>query len=496
MKASPTILCPYGYSHGTCGYCSPPGERSRKKESSKYGMVAKQLSPQYYQMLMDKGWRRSGTYVYHPDMARTCCPQYTIRLDAFNFKSNKKQKQVMNRFNRYLEQGVKPGEQMVVERQRESNKGAKGKVGKGRENGGGRDVVSEVHEFEVGYGRENDAVHRFETQIVPAKVTEEVFKMYKTYQISVHHDKPEDVTMKGFDRFLCSGPLIVTPIKYEDEETGRKGVQEGRLPENYGPYHLLYKVDGQLIAISVLDITPLGVSSVYCIWDPDWAWASLGKVTALYEISLARRLGAAGAGKEFGGTGVKWVYMGYWVPNCQKMKYKSEYAPSYLLDPGTNVFHELTRDLEMYLVNHPRGYFPFKDIEAEAKKSQTKKLDVPSAPKSPIVAVSKEVGPDGDEDSDEEGEPGDLPTPPPPGFANPATISEKEVDEVLVLLSLRKSYFGGKQLFQISELEFVDSSYVRETVRQMLAAVGKEWIANERDRVTGAAAEKGIMFLG
>lgn len=320
--------------------------------------------------------------------------------------------------------------------------------------------------------------------------------MYKTYQISVHHDKPEDVTMKGFDRFLCSGPLIVTPIKYEDEETGRKGVQEGRLPENYGPYHLLYKVDGQLIAISVLDITPLGVSSVYCIWDPDWAWASLGKVTALYEISLARRLGAAGAGKEFGGTGVKWVYMGYWVPNCQKMKYKSEYAPSYLLDPGTNVFHELTRDLEMYLVNHPRGYFPFKDIEAEAKKSQTKKLDVPSAPKSPIVAVSKEVGPGGDEDSDEEGEPGDLPTPPPPGFADPATISEKEVDEVLVLLSLRKSYFGGKQLFQISELEFVDSSYVRETVRQMLAAVGKEWIANERDRVTGAAAEKGIMFLG
>lgn len=95
----------------------------------------------------------------------------------------------------------------------------------------------------------------------------------------------------------------------------------------------VYKVDGQLIAISVLDITPLGVSSVYCIWNPDWAWASLGKLTALYEINLARRLGAAGAGKEFSGTGIKWVYMGYWVPNCQKMKYKSEYAPSYLLDP-------------------------------------------------------------------------------------------------------------------------------------------------------------------
>lgn len=30
----------------------------------------------------------------------------------------------------------------------------------------------------------------------------------------------------------------------------------------------------------------------------------------------------------------------------------------------------------------------------------------------------------------------------------------------------------------------------------MLAAVGKEWIANEHNRVAGAAAEKGILFLG
>lgn len=96
-------------------------------------------------------------------MARTCCPQYTIRLDAFNFKSNKKQKQVVNRFNRYLEQGIKPGEQMVVEGQKESGKGGKGKAGRGKANGSSRDVVSEVHAFEIGYGREGDALHhRFE----------------------------------------------------------------------------------------------------------------------------------------------------------------------------------------------------------------------------------------------------------------------------------------------------------------------------------------------
>lgn len=43
-------------------------------------------------------------------MARTCCPQYTIRLDAIAFKPNKKQKQVVNRWNRFVSSGEMPGE--------------------------------------------------------------------------------------------------------------------------------------------------------------------------------------------------------------------------------------------------------------------------------------------------------------------------------------------------------------------------------------------------
>lgn len=35
-------------------------------------------------------------------------------------------------------------------------------MGKGRVNGGGWDIVLEVYEFEVGYGRENDVVYWFE----------------------------------------------------------------------------------------------------------------------------------------------------------------------------------------------------------------------------------------------------------------------------------------------------------------------------------------------
>ena len=79
------------------------------------------------------------------------------------------------------------------------------------------------------------------------------------------------------------------------------------LPAKYGSYHLLYKVDSQIIGISVIDILPKCVSSVYFIWDPNWAWASLGKLSALWEASLARRISEAlGGGDGSGG----WVYMG------------------------------------------------------------------------------------------------------------------------------------------------------------------------------------------
>lgn len=77
------------------------------------------------------------------------------------------------------------------------------------------------------------------------------------------------------------------------------------LPKTYGSYHLLYRVDSQLVGISVIDILPTCVSSVYFIWDPDWAWASLGKLSALYEIALVNDLAQAGAD-------MRWLYMGEW----------------------------------------------------------------------------------------------------------------------------------------------------------------------------------------
>ena len=65
-----------------CGYC-----KNSKQEpgSATWGIGAVRLSAADYQVMMDRGWRRCGTYTYKYDLEKSCCQPYTIRLDVTEF---------------------------------------------------------------------------------------------------------------------------------------------------------------------------------------------------------------------------------------------------------------------------------------------------------------------------------------------------------------------------------------------------------------------------
>ncbi|XP_072335418.1 arginyl-tRNA--protein transferase 1 isoform X2 [Scyliorhinus torazame] len=89
-----------------CGYCgSDDGKVSA-------GMWAHTMSVQDYQDLIDRGWRRSGMYVYKPTMNQTCCPQYTIRCHILDVKPSKSSKKALKKMTRFLSKGevVKGGD--------------------------------------------------------------------------------------------------------------------------------------------------------------------------------------------------------------------------------------------------------------------------------------------------------------------------------------------------------------------------------------------------
>uniref|UniRef100_A0A8C3WRF0 Arginyl-tRNA--protein transferase 1 n=1 Tax=Catagonus wagneri TaxID=51154 RepID=A0A8C3WRF0_9CETA len=82
-----------------CGYCdSEEGKAS-------CGMWAHSMTAQDYQDLIDRGWRRSGKYVYKPVMNQTCCPQYTIRCRPLQFQPSKSHKKVLKKMLKFLAKG-------------------------------------------------------------------------------------------------------------------------------------------------------------------------------------------------------------------------------------------------------------------------------------------------------------------------------------------------------------------------------------------------------
>jgi len=83
---------------------------------------------------------------------------------------------------------------------------------------------------------------------------------------------------------------------------------------------------GELIAVAVTDIMENALSAVYTFYDPRFSGRSPGKFAILFQIEQAKRMG------------FEWLYLGYWIKQCEKMKYKSEYRPQQVFQ--NNVWYD------------------------------------------------------------------------------------------------------------------------------------------------------------
>lgn len=76
-----------------------------------------------------------------------------------------------------------------------------------------------------------------------------------------------------------------------------------------------FRLAGQLLAIAVTDLLPNGLSAVYTFYDPEEQQRSLGRFAILWQIAETKRLD------------LESLYLGYWIKNCRKMNYKTQYRP-------------------------------------------------------------------------------------------------------------------------------------------------------------------------
>jgi len=83
--------------------------------------------------------------------------------------------------------------------------------------------------------------------------------------------------------------------------------------------YLEFRLYGELVGVSVCDQLDDGLSAVYTFYAPEHHERSLGKFAILAQIHKAHTLGLG------------YVYLGYWIKQCEKMNYKIQYRPLELL---------------------------------------------------------------------------------------------------------------------------------------------------------------------
>lgn len=85
------------------------------------------------------------------------------------------------------------------------------------------------------------------------------------------------------------------------------------------PYFLEFRVNQQLLALAITDPLPHSLSAMYTFFDPAFTERSLGTLAILAQLELAQRMNR------------QWLYLGYQVDACRKMKYKTKFHPHELL---------------------------------------------------------------------------------------------------------------------------------------------------------------------
>ncbi|KAF9131764.1 Arginyl-tRNA--protein transferase 1 [Mortierella sp. 14UC] len=402
-----SVVTPYGTNVSSCGYCKSTGG------SHTYGMSAHLMTCK-----TEDGegetcvgqW--SGRYLYKPNLRDSCCPQYTIRMKANEFEASKHQRQVVNRFNNFIQEGDDNFDKDIAARQQERKAAEKGGSGETKPETGSEQSTTTTKATEpaaVTVGKKqkprkapkNVATdlrtrirsseyllspdltswkHRLRIKLEPSSFTEEKHALYIKYQMDVHHEPRSKCQAKNFTNFLIDSPLTATkPDTWTEEDPG------------YGSFHQCYYLDEKLIAVSVIDILPSCVSAVYFFYDPDYSVLSLGKYSAQREIALVQTLNAK-AGYE----DLKFYYMGFYIFTCQKMTYKGQFHPSFLLDPETYNWvefkkcQEILKDQRYSTFEHPAPLDPL--FEAKIKTIIDKKKG----------SSSESSHDDDDEDEDDE----------------------------------------------------------------------------------------------
>lgn len=197
---------------------------------------------------------------------------------------------------------------------------------------------------EVGFRRSGQHLYRpdcsFCNACVPARIPVHAFtpnrnqkrcqKINKDLELKLVDDIGSDEHYQLYERYInlrhIDGDMYPpSRQQYQSFLTSEWGVTR----------YLEMRADGKLLAVAVIDLLDQGISAVYTFFEPEESSRSLGTFAVLAEIELAKQQGLAH------------VYLGYWIKNCRKMSYKTNFRPLEVFRYGH--WHDYTEDQYLQL---------------------------------------------------------------------------------------------------------------------------------------------------
>jgi arginyl-tRNA--protein-N-Asp/Glu arginylyltransferase len=159
---------------------------------------------------------------------------------------------------------------------------------------------------------------------ISCRVPVELFKPNRRFRRILNSNKDLEVVSRTNLTEIDAYPLYKRYINTRHSD----GDMYPATPEQYQAFigkqtdhtrYLSFHLEGEIVAVAVVDQLEHGLSAVYTFFEPSLAKRSLGMFAILWQIEHCRS------------EGLPYLYLGYWIKDCEKMEYKSTFRPLQLL---------------------------------------------------------------------------------------------------------------------------------------------------------------------
>lgn len=188
------------------------------------------------------------------------------------------------------------------------------------------------------------------SRCVPVRIPVGVFKPSRSHRRNrkLNHDISYTIVPDTFDREHYQLYRRYVQTRHADGQMAddcSERSYRGFLTTAWGGESCLMELrnNGRLVGVAVTDIFPNALSAVYTFFDPELEARAPGTHAILAQIELAKR------------SGLDHLYLGYWISDSPKMRYKERFRPLELWNGHTWIRYEHGDELPAEVTDNPRA---------------------------------------------------------------------------------------------------------------------------------------------